>query len=231
MKDAFIIFLCLLFAAPACLALEEREPVAAGHIEESVFRDVWQAVLLKSGIEFSLVRVSHEERRNLFIEGTIQLDCCSVKAWRAREAEMAVQLWTRPLFYTVDHLILKAGRQYDIKDPAALSDYSVAVVDGFTYPAEASFGSRVVVPSIAAALKAVAEGEADLTIVNSQEFRRLQKLEGLPLIMGPEHHRLVLRARVHKSRADLLPVLNEAIEQLHASGEIAKLTGARLRQR
>ncbi|SDE05162.1 substrate-binding periplasmic protein [Kordiimonas lacus] len=208
----------------------EGEPIRASRLEASVFRDVWHAILEESAIPVELVEIpGHEDRRRRFVTGELVLDCCSIKQWRDSEEEIAVQLWSRPVFYTVDHLVLHDGRKYDLPDPTDLRAFKVAVVHGFSYQGDDLFGRTVVLATIEQVMDAVASGEADLTIVNSQEFRRLQKLKRRPLQLGPEHNELVLRARVHQSRPDLLAQINEAIKRLQSSGRIATLTGARLR--
>ncbi len=224
-----LVWAALIATTPA-VAAEDR--VLASRLEASVFRDVWHAILDEAGIKIELVEIpGHEDRRRRFVEGELLLDCCSVKAWRDREEEVAVQLWSRPIFYTVDHLVLQDGRTYDLPDPTQLQAFKVAVVRGFSYQGAEAFGPTVVTATIEQALDVVASGRADLTIVNSQEFQRLQKINRRPLILGAEHNELILRARVHKSRPDLLVQINEAIKQLQASGRIAQLTGARLRSR
>jgi len=208
----------------------EDGKVLASQLEASVFRDVWHAILDESGIVVELVEVpGHEDRRRLFVEGELLLDCCSIVEWRDRKEEVAVQLWSRPVFYTVDHLVLQDGRTYDLPEPTQLQAFKVAVVRGFSYQDADQFGPKVVTATIEQALDAVASGKADLTIVNSQEFRRMQKIKRRPLVLGAKHNELILRARVHKSRPDLLVQINEAIKRLQASGRIATLTGARLR--
>lgn len=205
------------------------DTITASRLENSVFRDAWHAILSEADLEPEMVDMAHEKRRQMFVQGDLILDCCSVKIWRERPEEKAVQLWSKPFFYTVDHLILQEGRQYDLGSPTKLQAYRVGVVHGFTYPSEESFGVRVERTTLAEVFDAIARGEADLTIANHQEFRRQQKLKHRPLVLGPEHQRLFLRARVHKSRPDLLVRIDEAIEKLQSSGQIALLTGQRLR--
>lgn len=223
------VFLMGLLVSPVSALADGADAVAASRIGDSVFRDVWHAILTEAQIKVDLVAAPRDVRRNMFVRGELVLDCCSVPDWRARADEKRVQLWTSPFFYTVDHLILTEGREYDLPDPTDLSAYKVGVVQGFTYRRDATFGGTLVRVSLGEVFAAVARGEADLTIANHQEFRRRQKLNPLPLVLGPEHHRLTLRARLHKSRADLMPRLEAAIKNLKADGRIARLTGARLR--
>ncbi len=224
-----LLLLAVLIAAIPAAAEDGR--VLASRLEASVFRDVWHAILDESGIKVELVEIpGHEERRRSFTAGKVALDCCSIVEWRDRKEEVAVQLWSQPIFYTVDHLVMQDGRAYDLPDPTDLRAFRVAVVKGFSYQGEEAFGPKVVFATIGQVLDAVASGKADVSIVNSQEFRRLQKVKRRPLVLGPEHNELILRARVHNSRPDLLVRINGAIERLKENGKIALLTGQRLRQ-
>lgn len=221
---------CLAFVAWASICKSvSAEALTASRLGDSVFRDVWHAILEEAGIEAELVSAPRDVRRDMFVRGELVLDCCSVEAWRSREDEKQVQLWSKPFFYTVDHLILQKGRTYDIPDVMDLTGFRVAVVQGFAYREGTRFGVVVERVSLGEVFDAVATGAADITISNHQEFRRRQKLEPRPIVLGPQYHRLALKARVHNSRPDLLARLDGAIARLMADGHIAKLTGARLR--
>lgn len=206
------------------------EQIRASRIDKSAFRDAWHAILAEAGIESDLVAAPRDERRQMFVKGDLLLDCCSVEAWRNRPEEVDIQLWSDPFFYTVDHLILQAGRKYDLANPQDLRAYRVGVVQGFSYRNDQLFGARVERVSLGEVFDAVVTGKADLTIANHQEFQRRQKLSPRLLVLGPIHHRLALKARVHGSRPDLLARINDAIAALKADGRIVALTGTRLRQ-
>ncbi len=229
MLNAVLRFSALSFLLASAVTANAEDRITASRIGDSVFRDVWHAILEDAGIEAELIAAPRDVRRDMFVRGELVLDCCSVEAWRNRPDEIEAQLWTSPFFYTVDHLILQEGRDYDLPDPDDLTAYRVGVVQGFAYKKDSHFGSTVSRVSLGEVFEAVASGDADLTIANHQEFRRRQKLNPLPLVLGPEYHRLALKARVHRSRADLLPRLEAAITRLKANGRIATLTGVRLR--
>lgn len=208
----------------------KAEAVPVSRLGDSVFRDVWHAILADAGIDAEFVSAPRDVRRDMFVRGELVLDCCSVAAWRNREDEQQVQLWSKPFFYTVDHLILQRGRKYELEDPNDLRGFTVGVVQGFAYREDTRFGKTVSKVSLGEVFTLVATGKADMTIANHQEFRRRQKLDPKPLVLGPEYHRLALKARVHRSRPDLLARMDAAITRLKQQGEIARLTGIRLRQ-
>ncbi|MFC3052647.1 substrate-binding periplasmic protein [Kordiimonas pumila] len=210
-------------------ALQAENSVKASRLGDSVFRDVWHAILDKAGIEAEMIAATRDIRRDMFARGELVLDCCSVPAWRSRPEEVAAQLWSEPFFYTADHLILHKDRTYDLPNPLDLRSYRVGVVQGFAYAEDTLFGEKVIRPSLADVFQSVVNEEADLTIANHQEFWRRQKLAPKPLVLGPVYHELALMARVHNSRPDLLARVNEAIRELKNTGQITILTGARIR--
>jgi ABC-type amino acid transport substrate-binding protein len=222
---------CIIFLSFGLRGAKAEEAVPASRLGDSVFRDVWHAILAEAKIDAKLIAAPRDVRRQMFVDGTLVLDCCSVPAWRDTPAEQESQLWSTPFFYTVDHLILQQGRTYDLPDPRDLRAYRVAVVQGFSYRDDVLFGPKVVRVSLGEVFEAVARGQADLAIANNQEFRRRQQLRPRPLVLGPETHRLALMARIHKSRPDLQARLNTAIATLKENGRIAVLTGVRLRNK
>ena len=227
MKKWVRILIAPIFLLGASMA--QAADVTASRLGDSVFRDAWHAILSEAQLEVRMISAPRDVRRDMFARGELVLDCCSVPEWRDRDDEKAAQLWSYPFFYTVDHLILQAGRSYDLPDPTDLLGYKVGIVQGFSYRLDDRFGSTLSRVSLDEVFELVATGGADMTIANHQEFRRRQALKPRPLVLGPAHHELGLMARVHKSRPDLLVRLNDAIRRLKASGQIAALTGARLR--
>jgi len=227
MKFRAYISLALLLAVT--FAVHSEDPVPSFQIRHSVFRDAWQAILTEADIEPTYFDVTKAKARDMFAAGVIHLDCCSTPEWRTRPEELEVQLFSEPFFFVFDHLILQKGRDYKITDPNNLSDYKVAVVKGYSFKDEMYFGERIGVNFIFEAFALVASKGADMTISNNQEFYLHQKEAPLPLVLGPVHGKHALRARVHRSRADLLPKINMAISRLKANGRITLIMAERLR--
>ena len=109
-------FICIALLLGISSVARAGEPVTASRLGDSVFRDVWHAILDEAGIKATLVAAPRDVRRDMFVRGELVLDCCSAEAWRNRPEEIETQLWSQPFFYTVDHLILRAGREYEIPD-------------------------------------------------------------------------------------------------------------------
>ncbi len=224
-----IFILTLFFSLPAGNMAKANESVPVASLSNSSFKDLWQAIVLEAGIEANFVTASRENRRSELVKGKLAMDCCSIPAWRSTAAEQAVQLYTDPIFYTTDHLILQKNRDYVGLNPLDLRAYKIAVVKGFSYVNEGSFGSVIEVPTMDDTYVLVASGKADMTIANSQEFWRRQRLQPYALMLGPVHDQVLLRARVHKNWAELLPQINDAIKRLRKSGKMDLLMAKRIR--
>ena len=128
-----------------------------------------------------------------------------------------------------DHLIYRSDKPIHAANPNDLTAYTVAIVKGYSFPDYQHFGEILEAGSIHEAFQMVVDGRADLTVANNQDFYLQMRLYGYPLVLGDVHSENILRARVHKSRADLLGRLNSAITQLKANKQFSLLLAKRLR--
>lgn len=218
-------FLCACLS-PSAFA---EDGIPAYHMEDSVFSSAWQLVLQEADINVRHKDIGLSEARKLFREGKIVLSCCASLAWRQHPEELQVQVFSEPFFYITNHLILRKGRRYIIPDPLDVRDFKVVIVEGYSFEENIQFGEVLRAPNLTQALQMVANGKADMTIANSQEYFGHQRTRALPIIMGPELNRHVLHARVHKSRPDILARVNSALARLHKSGQLDMVVAQSLR--
>lgn len=210
-------------------AANQQDRLRAGSSEHSVFKSVWTAILEETGLEVGITPARARVRRFWFVDDQIQLDCCSIPAWRGRPAELEMQLYTDVLFDSVQFLIHHEDMKIQYNGPDDLSRYRVGVIVGHSHIHEEKFGSKVVVNSYSELFKLIAEGGADIASANEQEFRFQMGRADWPIVRGPIFHRLSLRARVRKEHAELVPKLNQAIEKLRKNGKIDMLIGTAIR--
>ncbi len=225
---------CTVFSLVWLLALVSNttsadEPVPVANLENSAFKDVWHAVVEEAGIDADFVTMSRAARREAMVQGTLAMDCCSIPAWRDRPAEQVVQLYTDPVFYATEHLVFHKDKLAAFAEPIDLSTLKVAVVKGFKHRNQSSFGEILFAPTMTETYDLVASGKADVTFANSQEFWRRQRLRDRPLVLGPVHEQMLLRARVHKNWNHLLPRINGSIRRLRESGRLDLLMAQRIR--
>ncbi len=230
MVGAALIFGAASFLLPVSGVYAE-DKVVAGISKQSVLRTAWRAILDETGLPIELKTLQAKDRRLQFVEGRIDLDCCSIPEWRTKPEEMAVQLYTEPFFVSAQFFIYHETMPFHYKTPADLKSKTIAVIRGHDHLHQEYFGDKVLVDDFRELFEAVSDGRADIAIVNEQEFKFQMSQYDFPVAQGDVFHRLAARARVHKSRADLLPKLNGAIKKLKSSGEINMLIGREMRKR
>jgi len=223
------IFFYLLSVGNLAFAADEQVPVAI--LNDSVFTEVWRAIIEEAGIQAEFHTFPHDQARPAFVEGKVGLDCCSIPEWRSRDDERQVQIYTDPIFLESNHMIVRDGHTYDVPVTGELSGYRVAVVKGFTYEREELFGETIEAKTIGGAFDLVVSGKADLVFALRLEFVRSQRRNPRPLALGPIWSRALLRARVHRDWVRLLPKVNEAIQELKSSGQINYLVGKQIRDK
>ncbi|MBO6504770.1 MAG: transporter substrate-binding domain-containing protein [Kordiimonadaceae bacterium] len=192
------------------------DPVPAGGGDSPLFREMFAAILENTGLETKLIAAPPERRRRMFAQGRVVLDCCSMEAWRQREEELAVQLWSTPFFINRDRFVVHEDSTITIIQPEDLKQYRVAVVHGFEYAHSPHFGMAVPGRGWDAVLQLIEKKRADIGIIGEVIFqeKQLNKRRTLQLIEVADEQALSIR--VHRSRADLLPVINQSILDLKA---------------
>jgi len=215
---ARLFFLACLLASAGLLPASAGNQIRAGQSDSIEFDRVWSAILTEAGLDVEIVSAPHERKRDMFIKGEIILDCCAIPAWRQRPGEQAAQLFSDVFFQSAEHYVFRRGHGVDPVENAA--ELRFVKVKGFVYDLKAPFGAVIEVHDIEEVLDHVASGEADIAIVNRQDFERRMRLKPRPLALGPVHTVADLRVRLHRSRADLMPAINRAIAALRSTGRI-----------
>lgn len=214
---ALLHFVVVFFLSCGGKAADE---VPAFYMDESVFQPAWHLILEEAGLNPRYVDVTQSEARQLFAKGDLMVTCCTIPSWRQRPEEQSVQLFTKPFFYIVNHLVFHKDRVLSVTDPNDLRHLKVATVRGYTFEDEVKFGDIIYGDRLEDALMLVVEGKADLSIANNQEFHGQQRRNPLPIVMGPAQAEYGLRARVHHDRGDLVDRLNETIDRLRKNGKL-----------
>lgn len=192
----------------------KAEPILVGDGESRILKDMFAAILKNADIDVSIETFPPERKRRLFEKGTIVIDCCAMPQWRTRPEEERVQLWSVPFFTSHNRYIFSAERSVTIHEPADLADYRVATVLGFKYELSPHFGEVLPVQNWDAMLQLVEKGRADVGFIGDLVFQERQTNQKRDLVMGPLVAKHPLSVRVHKSRADLLPIINRSIAEL-----------------
>jgi len=184
---------------------------------------VWQAVITEAGIPFKRTTALQGRRRRMFIEGFVTLDCCFSPSWRNRPEEQVVQLFTDSIYVTEIHYVFKKGQSIPIPTPHSLKNLRMAIVRGFDYTFQDYFGETIAANSPADAMNLVDLGRAHVTEYSRVQFEFDMARQPRDLELGGVSNYISLLARVHTSRADLLPRLNAAIARMKKDGRIQKI--------
>lgn len=202
-----------------------EDKIRVGQTDSIEFDKLYEAILTEAGINFEMVVVPTARKRRMFADGKILIDCCTAIEWRKRPKEIAVQLHSKPFFHSAEHYFFKTGSNVEIASHQDLKQYRLAIVRGFTYRNEESFGAVLKTTNIDEMMILVALGRAHVGLINPYDFNRRLASNPRPLRLGGQHEASPLRIRVHNSRADLLPRINAVIETFLSDGTIEKLQG------
>ncbi|MFC3093848.1 substrate-binding periplasmic protein [Alteromonas sediminis] len=183
-----------------------------------IYAELFTAVLKQADIDFELFPVPAMRKRIMFENGEMALSCCSNPAWRNRQKELQVQLFSLPIYESTDHYIFNSNQIFNIAAPSDLKTRVVGTVRGFTYPDSEWFGTDIKVQTEEKLLELLHLGRVEVAIVNKEVAEYYINKNGWALTIGPEHDKHALHIRVHKQHAALLPSINQAITQTIRSG-------------
>jgi len=215
--SAFFVFTSYQFS------VEAVDKIVVGQTDSIEFDKLYEAILAEAGIDYEVLLVPTARKRRMFVEGKIVIDCCAAVAWRKRPEEIAVQLHSKVFLHSAEHYFFHRDSDADIKTIQDLKRHRLAIVRGFTYKHEQTFGETLKTTSIDEMMTVVALGRAQVGIINPYDFQRRLAKTPRPLRLGIQHEASPLTIRVHKKKANLLPRINAAIDRFLADGTIEKM--------
>lgn len=183
-----------------------------------IYIDLFREILVRAGIEPVFEITPKMRSRILFEEGVSVVSCCDNPAWRKRPKEQQVQMFSESFYTTRDVFIFPKGKKFKIDSLAQLSDKQVAVIRGYGYQGAEWFGERVDIGSESELLLFVSLGRADVGIVNEDVAKYWLKGQAGSIEFGEYHDVATLHIRVHRTRMELLLMINKAITELTADG-------------
>jgi ABC-type amino acid transport substrate-binding protein len=201
------------------------QPVKVGQTSSAEFFRLYEAILGDAGIEFEMIVAPPQRKRRMFVDGEILIDCCSAIRWRQDREEIAVQLNSRTFINSAEHYFYHLESNAVVKSREDLTKYRFAIVRGFSYRDDDTFGSVVGAQDIQEMMAVVARGRADVGMINPYDFRRRMQKQPLPLRLGNAHEQSPLVIRVHKSRPDLLERINKVIDEYLATDRVIQSIG------
>ncbi len=217
-----------LISAPL-FADDDEARLKVGVFGESVFKPAWEAVIKDVGLDVEYISSRSAKRRKLFVEDKLDMDCCSIVEWRTRPLEMEKQIYTIPFFVSTQIIIQHKDAQIKYDKPSDLRQYRVAILNDHTQIHQEYFGSTISAANFEGLFKLIADGQADISMINEQEFLFQKAKYDWPVVRGKVYHQLLMRARLHKRNKHLLPMINRSIAKLKKNGTIDVLIGKAMR--
>ncbi len=164
-----------------------------------------------------------------FDKGELVLECCVNEAWRDKNDENGVSLWSDAVLSTHELVVVHpAETDFVIEQASDLKGKAVATILGYGYKWDAIF-QRFDVTTNLAQLNLVALRRVDVAIIDEYEFRYLlghnEPIAGMrhDLKSGARIGSSELKIRIHSSRPDLLLPVNKALARLKEEGAIDAL--------
>ena len=217
---------CWLAFTPAVTAQDKAasdKPATTGTVYPAPLYRAWQAILDEAGIDYKTTIVMQGRRQRMFIDGLLTLDCCFNPSWRNQPEEQEIQLFTDS-FYTMEvRYVFKKGQVVPVPSPEHLKNMRFAAVRGFTYNHQEYFGEVIDAQYPGDAMRLVELGRAQLTEISTAQFKFEMLKKPRNLELGDLSAKTAMHARVHRSRAELLPRLNAAIARLKKTGRIKEI--------
>jgi len=189
-----------------------------------IYFDLYEEILVRAGIQPEFLAMPKIRSRVMFEQGELLVACCGNPAWRKRPKEQEVQIFSDPFYHSKDVFIFPKSKGITkITDLTQLNDKKVAVKRGYGYRGEEAFGERVELNSESDLINFVALGRADIGIVNEDVVRNWMQYHGNKVLIGDFHDIATLHLRVHKTRRELLPKINLAIQSILQDGTLEKI--------
>ena len=186
--------------------------------------DIVREVGRRIGVDITTEVVGATERRKGFVQGKYVIECCIIEVWRTRPEEIAVQLFSDPVLRIQDIFIFPPQKAFPIPNMNALKDKEVGTIHGYSYQGEENFGSRIDHESALPLLDSISQGRVDVGIFQRRAAAFHSRQRNLNLTFGPLHHEVQASIRLHKSKAQFLRAINEAIKAMEKDGTFKSLS-------
>lgn len=164
----------------------------------------------------------------LFKAGDIQIECCINMAWRDDPEEQAVNLWSDTVMFAEEMLIFPKGKPFPYSDIEDLKGKQLATILGYGYIGDEYFVRNDTVKNTSL-IQMVAAGRVDGGFMDTLEYayvvKHIATMRNVEEFIesGPIINRSELKIRVHRSRAELIPMINQALAEMHADGVIDEI--------
>lgn len=167
----------------------------------------------------------------LFDLGKLDLEIGSAPSWNAHKDIPGV--FTQTFYELEDVSIYREGENKHAAKFDDIKGQTIGIVRGYTFPQfqdvfDKKLARRIDAPNEEQLLNLLINKRIDQVFMSRQVFYYLshQNPKLKSLVIGDVVGRYPVAIRVHPNKADVIPSLNHAIQQLKSSGEIKRLFSA-----
>ena len=246
------IFLIVLAAIPAFFVLEplHAQTLRVGGVEwfpyyyaengvqKGVFVSLYAELEKRSGISIKVVPASQKRMLLYFRERTIDAESFTNPAWR--ESDSAISVYTVPVMESVDVVIMLKNRGISASSERDFEGKTIGCNLGFYYGEgfnEAFEQKRIIRDDAAGSelcLRKLQAGRVDAVILDRLEAGYVMRKIGADpdafAVAYTFRHVSPLSLRLHTSKKNLIPRLNDAIRSMSADGFVDRLLYPRLKK-
>ncbi|MBA6348912.1 MULTISPECIES: ABC transporter substrate-binding protein [unclassified Colwellia] len=200
------------------LSFDGKPPYSFGEQEHrGIYVEVFQEIFKLTPYQLEFVYLSSARVRSSFTDGKVDIECCPIGAWRANET--AISIYSQPLFKTEDVYVFPQGK---LRNIGPLADETIATINGFGYAFDTVF-TRYDVESELKLLKLIEGNRLPVGIVDRTIVNYLSRSHQLTVVIGQVHEHSLRPLRIHKSKAHIVPIINQAINSLINNGKISAI--------
>ncbi len=195
---------------------------------QGIFVDLFSHIGKLTGDEFKFVKMPVGRALKEFVQGNVDIEPGVNPKWR-QDAGI-VSLYSIAYSHSEEVILFRAGEEFSVKDATDLYGKTVGVVRGFTYP---KFSQAIKEGKIKLILNKsqdllvyqLIKKRVDRIFVGKATIEYLQKTDPKinKLVVGDIISSVEVMMRVHPNKKELLPRLNNALEQMMHNKIIKKI--------
>ncbi|MDF2179377.1 transporter substrate-binding domain-containing protein [Aliiglaciecola sp. CAU 1673] len=196
-----------------------------GNKPQGIFADLFARIEEISDLKFELMTYPVARGLAEFDAGNVDIEPGVNPDWRRHMRVLGV--FSIPYAISEEVVVFAPGKLVAVNEPADLFDKVVGIVRGFSYPRfDAAFSTGLITRLDNLSYDLLAEqlllGRLNQIFIGLNTILYFQKMrpEYQALEVGDVVDSQQVMLRIHPSKEHLLPVINQALEQMKTDGEI-----------
>ena len=203
-------------------------PMMIESARSGIYQDILNELSVVTGHRFQGEYFPYARLSTQFDAGLIDLEPGVFPGWIKQQKVQG--LFSVPFGKVVDVLVFAPGKQFAVKTPRDLSGRTIGLVRGYTYPDlrelfETGALHRVDAVSEAQLMAMLAGARIDQILINKAvaQYNIRETPKYHDFVIGDVLGSFDVSMRIHPSKKDLLPKLDEAIVSMKRSGAFTRI--------